>query len=639
MAEYYPLLAKAVSSLASPSREARYQIYTRARQALTLQLRQAHPPILESDIERETQSLDKAIERLENEIHQKEQGFSASFSSQKPVQDPLSPPPSPPPQERESAPVSSSSLSSSLPVFSRISSLKGKVPSPPPIFGLGENKPKPLPLKEDSQEIIEKNEIAPPLASPPPFSGAPSVEPFLKHSKNEENEAPPLSGQTSPFLSVSPYVEQNDLPSSFSTQKISIGQELALPSLFVKEVSAEEPKEESEKDEKDEKESAHSEASKEKTSSSSSPDTSSTSLVPLIPVEISRVPSSEPEPLQEEQRLVSVRPRGLFKKIKGVRNQEGKVAFQEIDLSLYMKPPGAQESDVDFAPEVVVENFSRVGLLHPSLPPKRPPRPFNLSHWVVGGALTLIISAIAITAYALRDRPEEFTRPHAENPDSSSDSAAAAKISERIDIGKQGTPSQTEGRSRLSAALSALPIAQRAALLIQTPNDADPNAIATYVGTVTWQTDMKNEEPAQGPTSVIRAEIDIPDVKLKLTALFQKNEDAHFPASHTIEIHFKPSTDSALPPIKQIDTPQMRRDDTPAGDPLSGISMPIRDNNFLVGLTRNDILTKRNIDLILSRNWVDIPLLFTDGRIAKITFEKGASGDRLFSDVIQRDKL
>jgi hypothetical protein len=68
MAEYYPLLAKAVAGLPTSTVETRRAIYERARKALIGQLRNLQPPVPEEDIERESQALDSAVARLESEL-------------------------------------------------------------------------------------------------------------------------------------------------------------------------------------------------------------------------------------------------------------------------------------------------------------------------------------------------------------------------------------------------------------------------------------------------------------------------------------------------------------------------------------------------------------------------------------------
>ena len=68
MADYYPLLAKAVAALPESTAESRHAIYERARGALFGQLRQLDPPVPEEAIEREAQALEVAVARLETEI-------------------------------------------------------------------------------------------------------------------------------------------------------------------------------------------------------------------------------------------------------------------------------------------------------------------------------------------------------------------------------------------------------------------------------------------------------------------------------------------------------------------------------------------------------------------------------------------
>ena len=130
----------------------------------------------------------------------------------------------------------------------------------------------------------------------------------------------------------------------------------------------------------------------------------------------------------------------------------------------------------------------------------------------------------------------------------------------------------------------------------------------------------------------VRAEIDLPDARLKAVMLIQKNTDDTLPASHTIELRFIPADGGPIPGVAQIQTPQLRREDVPSGDPLAGVPAPIMRNFFLVGLTRGPLAETRNIDLIRNRGWIDVPMLLSDQRIAKITFEKGSAGERIINE-------
>ncbi|WOJ89086.1 hypothetical protein RZS28_14930 [Methylocapsa polymorpha] len=68
MADYYPLLAKAVAGLSNSTPETRRAIYERARTALIGQLRRMDPPVPEADLDREAEALEAAVARLEAEL-------------------------------------------------------------------------------------------------------------------------------------------------------------------------------------------------------------------------------------------------------------------------------------------------------------------------------------------------------------------------------------------------------------------------------------------------------------------------------------------------------------------------------------------------------------------------------------------
>ena len=138
--------------------------------------------------------------------------------------------------------------------------------------------------------------------------------------------------------------------------------------------------------------------------------------------------------------------------------------------------------------------------------------------------------------------------------------------------------------------------------------------------------------PGQALAVGVRAEIDLPDAKLKAVMLIQKNTDETLPASHTIELRFIPAEGGPVPGIAQIQTPQMRREDGASGDSLIGVPAPILRNYFLIGLTRGAAAESRNVDMMRNRGWFDIPMLLSDQRIAKITFEKGSAGERIINE-------
>ena len=72
MADYYPLIARAVAGLdASATGEQRRALYERARSALIAQLRGVQPPLSETEITRERLTLEEAIRKVEQEASQR----------------------------------------------------------------------------------------------------------------------------------------------------------------------------------------------------------------------------------------------------------------------------------------------------------------------------------------------------------------------------------------------------------------------------------------------------------------------------------------------------------------------------------------------------------------------------------------
>jgi hypothetical protein len=77
MADYYPLIARAISGLdPSAPGESRRALYERARSALIAQLRGVQPPLSESEITRERLSLEEAVRKVESEAAQRARELS-----------------------------------------------------------------------------------------------------------------------------------------------------------------------------------------------------------------------------------------------------------------------------------------------------------------------------------------------------------------------------------------------------------------------------------------------------------------------------------------------------------------------------------------------------------------------------------
>src|SRR3954469_13700111 len=81
MADYYPLIARAIAALdATASGGQRREVYERARSVLIAQLRGFEPPLSEADITHHRLSLEEAVRKVESEVAQRAREASRAGS-------------------------------------------------------------------------------------------------------------------------------------------------------------------------------------------------------------------------------------------------------------------------------------------------------------------------------------------------------------------------------------------------------------------------------------------------------------------------------------------------------------------------------------------------------------------------------
>jgi hypothetical protein len=246
--------------------------------------------------------------------------------------------------------------------------------------------------------------------------------------------------------------------------------------------------------------------------------------------------------------------------------------------------------------------------------------------------LIVLAGVVALAAWHFRERPEDLARLKPD--DQTAETAEAGKFGDRVDgAGDQGATGGAVTRPQSPGGGAGVPVAQKAELWVASlkePNKVDK----VYSGVVVWRLDNVGGGPGEPVGSAIRGDAEIPDGKLKLTLVFQKNLDAALSASHTINVSFKLAADSDLQGVKAIGPIQMRRPDAQSGEKVYGIPVTINENNFLIGLMRGD-REPRNLTLLRSLMVIDLPMLLADGRGATISLEKGPTGERVFADAIE----
>lgn len=171
------------------------------------------------------------------------------------------------------------------------------------------------------------------------------------------------------------------------------------------------------------------------------------------------------------------------------------------------------------------------------------------------------------------------------------------------------------------------PVAQKVVLYDEDP--AEPQG-KQYVGTVIWRTEQVKSGNATD--LAVRADIDIPDRKFKMTLTIRRNSDASLPASHTAELTFVLPADFPGGSVANVPGVLMKSNEQARGTPLAGLAVKVTDGFFLVGLSNADADRARNIQLLKERSWFDVPLVYTSQRRAIVAIEKGAPGERAFNE-------
>jgi hypothetical protein len=257
---------------------------------------------------------------------------------------------------------------------------------------------------------------------------------------------------------------------------------------------------------------------------------------------------------------------------------------------------------------------------------------------VLAAALAAAIGLIAVAAWLLRDRPADLPRqpPVAEAPAAP---PSEGMLGDRV-AGERAPSAATPGGAPQAAAPGAaqpradLPVAQRAVFYEE--NSADAQSPKATQGRVVWRLDNLNAGQGQPLETIVRAAIDIPDARISLNLTFRRNLDQTLPASHTVELAFSTPPGDAARAVRDVGLFQLKGEEAVRGTPVSGLPVPVKENLFLIGLSNLSGDVERNMDLLLNRNWIDLPIRFSSGQRAILSFEKGVSGDQVMREAFQR---
>jgi hypothetical protein len=527
MADYYPLIARAIAGLdPSAPGESRRALYERARTALIAQLRSVQPPLSESEITRERLSLEEAVRKVESEAAQRAREASrpgggaarggdafrrANARPPEAASSPAAPaprPPSQPPSREARPPLGQEDQRDQRPQ-------RNLRPDAPPAA------PRPQPPQLPMQD-----------AAPPPTrerSGAPRRGP--DNGAPQMPQPPGMRG----FRDLA--ADADDL-----------GRAAAQASRAARKTYANVP----------------------------SPSPEFDRLEPSMEDRGAdpEAPYTYDESLEEADRYGSEPPQMQRSRLSGDRDREPKKAVRAAAVF-----------------------------------------PFK-SAIAVGIVLILVGAGILWGKSVVTAVSDLFkSQPVVEAPKDPAAPQSQPKIPDRV-----GQPSSSE---------NVAPVAQRVVLYDEDPSDPKGKQ---YVGSVVWRTEPIKATGNQKPEIAVRADIEIPDRKFKMTMSFRRNTDTSLPASHTAELTFILPQDFSGGGVGNVPGILMKSNEQARGTPLAGLAVKVTDGFFLVGLSNVDSDRARNLQLLKERSWFDVPLVYVNQRRAIIAIEKGAPGERAFND-------
>jgi hypothetical protein len=535
MADYYPLIARAIAGLdPSAPGESRRALYERARAALIAQLRSVQPPLSESEITRERLSLEEAVRKVESEAAQRARdasrssggGGSRASDALRRAGGAAAPPPGG--QQPSSAPPPRPRPPGQQPPASRNDR--------PPLGQEDAPRPPRNARPEPPQAAPQPRPQPPPLQPPPVGMQDPQLPPARDRAggprRGADNGAPQAPGVRG-FRDITADVDD-------------LGRAAAQANRAARKTYAN---------------------------------------VPSPSPEFNRI-----EPDLEDRSGETDAPYSYDE------------AVEEAER--YAPPPPAPRARIGGDREREPKR-ARAGAVFP------------FKSAIAIGVVLILVGAAILWGKSLVSGVAGLFRSQqtVEAPKDATTPLSKPKIPDRV-----GQPSSSE---------QVAPVAQRVVLYDEDPSDPKGKQ---FVGSVVWRTEPIKASGNQKPDIAVRADIEIPDRKFKMTMSFRRNTDSSLPASHTAELTFILPPDFAGGGVGNVPGILMKSNEQARGTPLAGLAVKVTDGFFLVGLSNVDADRARNVQLLKERSWFDVPLVYTNQRRAIIAIEKGPPGERAFNE-------
>lgn len=175
-------------------------------------------------------------------------------------------------------------------------------------------------------------------------------------------------------------------------------------------------------------------------------------------------------------------------------------------------------------------------------------------------------------------------------------------------------------------------VAQKA-FLYEEGEDASGSGTAS-AGNVAWSVSEETGTGGQTET-VLVAQAQIPERNINVTLRIKPNTDSSLPASHLVEIQFQLPEGFSGGDVSNVPGLVMKPTEEARGDALLGASVKVAPGYFWIALSSVDSERDRNLALMRERGWIDVPMLYENGKRAIFTIEKGTPGARALEQAIE----
>jgi hypothetical protein len=154
-------------------------------------------------------------------------------------------------------------------------------------------------------------------------------------------------------------------------------------------------------------------------------------------------------------------------------------------------------------------------------------------------------------------------------------------------------------------------------------------------GNVVWSIVTESPGGDAQPEEAIRGEISVPEKDLTALITIRRNADPSLPASHLIELVFSLPATFEGGGIESVQRVAFKESEQDRGNELIAVPARITDDFFMVALNDYAEAVATNLQLMREREWIDIPVVYGNGRRALLTLDKGTAGADVFNRAIQ----